>query len=116
MDLFHNWFNLKPGVRDTEFCDALTLYLSALKDRGDIVDYRVMRRKLAFGPSELGEFHVVIETDGLAQLDRAFGTVSARSGAIESLHAAVNQHVCDLRAALYRDFPDSHRQRSEEQF
>lgn len=116
MDLFLNWFNLKPGVHDVEFCDALDTYLGALKKRGEIAGYRLSRRKLAFGVPELGEFFLVIEVDGLAQLDRAFGTVSTRSGPIEPLHAAVNQKVCDLRAALYRDFPDAQRVRGEEKF
>jgi hypothetical protein len=116
VDLLHNWFNLKPGVRDTEFCAALASYLDALRARGDISGYRVTRRKLALGPPELGEFHVVIEVEGLAQLDRAFGTVSTRAGTIEALHAAANQQVCDLRSALYRDFPDAQRVRGDERF
>ena len=116
MDLFLNWFNLKPGVRDTTFCQAVDAYLGALKARGEIAGYRLARRKLAFGPAELGEFFLVIEVDGLAQLDRAFANVATRSGPIEGLHAAVNQHVCDLRAALYRDFPDPQRVIGQEKF
>jgi len=116
MDLFLNWFNLKPGVSDVAFCDSLHAYLGALKRKGEIAGYRLSRRKLAFGVPELGEFFLVIEVEGLAQLDRAFATVSTRSDPIESLHAAVNQNVCDLRAALYRDFPDAQRVRGEEKF
>jgi hypothetical protein len=116
MDLFLNWFDLKPGVSDVAFCDALDAYLGPLKQRGEIAGYRLTRRKLAFGPAELGEFFLVIEVEGLAQLDRAFTTVSARAGPIEGLHAAVNQKVRNLRAALYRDFPDPQRVRGEERF
>lgn len=54
MDLFRNGFNLKRGVRDVEFCDALHTDLGALRDRGEIVGYRLTRRKLALGPAELG--------------------------------------------------------------
>ena len=116
MDLFLSWFNLKPGVRDVDFCDSLDTYLNALKDRGGIAGYRLTRRKLAFGLSELGEFFLVIEVEGLAQLDRAFLTVSTRTEPIESIHAAVNQSICDLRSALYRDFPDPQRVRGQEKF
>jgi hypothetical protein len=116
MDLFLNWFDLAPGVSDTGFCDALDAYLGPLKARGEIAGYRLTRRKLAFGPAELGEFFLVIEVEGLAQLDRAFATVSTRAGPIEGLHAAVNQKVRNLRAALYRDFPDPQRVRGEEKF
>ena len=52
----------------------------------------------------------------LAQLDRAFSTVSSRTEPIESIHAAVNQSVCGLRAALYRDFPDEQRVCGHERF
>lgn len=37
-------------------------------------------------------------------------------GAVEELHAAVNQAACDLTFALYRDFPDPHRKRGSEKF
>jgi hypothetical protein len=116
MDLFLNWFDLKPGVSDVAFCDAVDAYLGPLKQRGEIAGWRLTRRKLAFGPPELGEFFLVIEVEGLAQLDRAFATVSTRAGPIEGLHAAMNQQVSNLRAALYRDFPDPQRVRGEEKF
>lgn len=40
MDLFLNWFDLAPGVSDTEFCDALDAYLRPLKERGEIAGSR----------------------------------------------------------------------------
>jgi len=58
----------------------------------------------------------MIEVTDLAQLDRAFQSVSTRAEPIESLHALVNQHVTGFRAALYRDFPDPQRKRGEEKF
>jgi hypothetical protein len=116
MDILHNWFDLKPGVNDVELCDRIAAYLGKLQADGLIAGYRITRRKLALGLPELGELHVAIEVDGLAQLDRAFQSVSTREGVIEGLHAAVNQQVTGLRAALYRDFPDPHRVRGEEKF
>jgi hypothetical protein len=116
MDLVLNAFDLKPGSDDAAFCDAVTAYLGALAQRGEISGYRVLRRKLAFGIEGLGEFLVFIEVENLAQLDRAFARVSTRAGPIEALHAAVNQQVRGLRAALYRDFPDPQRVRGEEKF
>jgi hypothetical protein len=75
-----------------------------------------VRRKLGLGIPELGEWFLVIEAEDLAQLDRAFYLASERSEPIESIHAEVNQKVCDLRSALYRDFPDPHRIRGQERF
>lgn len=116
MDLYHVWFDLKAGARDTEVCDAIDAYLGRLQRDGSIAGHRITRRKLGLGPGELGEFHVQIEVESLAQLDRAFEQVAARTDPVEGLHAAVNQQVRNLRFALYRDFPDSGRVRGGEVF
>ena len=116
MDLYHVWCNLRPGVSDTEFADRVAAYLGYLREQDKLVGYRITRRKLGLGPRMLGEFHVMIETRDLAQLDEAFRGASERSAPIESLHAAVNQSAENLTFALYRDFPDAHRRRGEEEF
>ena len=41
MDYYHIWFNLKPGVRDVEFADAIFKYLGGLRDEGRIHDFRL---------------------------------------------------------------------------
>lgn len=116
MDLYHIWCDLKPGTPDVEFTERVASYLDELKREHRIASYRLCRRKLGLGPAELGEFHIVIETRDLAQLDAAFRAASARTGPVEELHAAVNQSVRNVRFALYRDFPDPHRERGEEAF
>lgn len=116
MNVYHIWFDPKPGVSDVELVDRIHAYLGHLTGGGKIQSHRVTRRKLGFGPPSLGEFHVTIETRDLAELDAAFQQVASRSGAVEGLHAAVNQHVQNLTFALYRDFPDDVRKRGEEKF
>lgn len=116
MDLYHIWCNLRPGSSDVEFADAVDSYLGQLQQEGRIAGHRMSRRKLGLGPSSIGEFHIAIEVEDLAQLDRAFMRVSTREGPIETLHFAVNRHACDVQFALYRDFPDGHRERGAEKF
>lgn len=116
MDLYHIWCNLVPGSSDLEFCTAVDAYLGALRQARRIAGHRITRRKLGLGPRELGEFHIVVEIEDLAQLDRAFVDVSTRAGPIEVLHQAVNRRARDLTFALYRDFPDAHRAKGEERF
>ncbi len=116
MDLYHIWFNPKPGIGDTELSDKLGAYLGHLEQEGLIASWRLMRRKLGLAPKTLGEFHVMIELKGLAQLDEAFKRVAARRDPIEGLHAAINTLVADATFALYRDFPDRVRHRGEEKF
>jgi len=87
-----------------------------LQKRGLIEGWKLARRKLGFGPSEIGEFHLVIETKNLAQLDEAFNHVATRSEPVESTHFAVNSKVQNLKFGLYRDFPDCVRREGEEKF
>lgn len=116
MDVYHVWCDLKDGTPDVGFCEDVSRYLGSLQKDGSIRAFRITRRKLGLGPGDLGEFHIAIEVDDLAQLDRAFASVSARQDPVEELHARVNQVATNLRFALYRDFPDPHRGRGQERF
>lgn len=116
MDVYHIWCDLRPESSDVEFADAVTAYLERLAADGRIQGHRLMRRKLGLGPRTLGEFHIEIEVEDLAQLDRAFGTVSKRDGPVEALHHEVNRRAARVEFALYRDFPDPGRVRGSERF
>lgn len=87
-----------------------------LTKHNKIASWRLMRRKLGLGPKELGEFHVMIEVEDLAQLDKAFSVVAARTGEAEPMHFGVNSKIQDVKFALYRDFPDPVRQSGDELF
>ena len=116
MDIYHGWCDLKEGVKDLAFARAFEAYMKHLNERGAIEGWRLTRRKLGLGPRELGEFHFMIETKDLTQLDQAFGLASGRREPTESVHWGVNSLVCNLTFALYRDFPDAHRHEGEERF
>ncbi len=116
MDVYHVWCDLKPGASDTAFADKVQGFLGHLKADGKIAGFRLTRRKLGLGPAELGEFHITIEAEDLAQLDRAFAVVSGRAEPEEGLHYSVNSMVFRATLALYRDFPDAGRKRGEERF
>jgi len=103
------WCNLRDGRRDVEFAGHVKAYLDFLKGQGKIERWSLERRKFGFGPRDLGEFHIIVSTNDLAQLDAAFSTVATRSGEVERLHAPVYSMVTDFVAALYRDFPDPER-------
>jgi hypothetical protein len=116
MNIYHVWCGLKEGVRDTDFCDRATAYFEHLKSEGLIAGYRITRRKLGLGPKSLPEFHLMMEVEDMAQLDRAFDRVAARTDPVEGFHHAVNSLVSDVLFALYRDFPDPVRERGQEKF
>jgi hypothetical protein len=116
MDLYHIWCDLKPGIRDLTLAENLRTYLGRLQAQGLIESFRLTRRKLGLGPSGIGEFHIIIETRDLAQLDQAFRDVSSRREPTEGAHFGVNSLVQNATFALYRDFPDPHRHIGDEKF
>jgi len=116
MDLYHIWCDLKRGVRDTAFSEAASRYLDHLKAEKKIESWRLTRRKLGLGPSDVGEFHIIIETRNMAQLDAAFNSVASRREPVEGVHFGVNSLVQNATFALYRDFPDVVRHFGEERF
>ncbi len=109
MNYYHIWCNLKDSQRDLEFCHHLQGYLGHLRQNDLIAGFKITRRKLGFGPDELGEFHIILECQDLVQLEKAFEQVAARSGETEAFHRPVWEAVCDFKSALYRDFPDLQR-------
>lgn len=106
MDVYHIWCDLKDGREHKAFADAVKAYLDHHQAAGRIAAWRLMRRKLGLGPDGLGEFHIMIETNNLQQLDDAFRAAASRSGEVERLHAAVYSRVTNARFGLARDFPD----------
>lgn len=116
MDIYQVWCDLKPGISDVQFSDRLAAYMGQLKSAGLIEGWRLTRRKLGLGPSDLGEFHIAIEIKDLSQLENAFQRVASRTEPTEGFHFGVNSLVRNARFALYRDFPDSFRERGAEKF
>lgn len=106
MNIYHVWCNLKEARRDLEFVENLRAYMEYLVKSGEMAAWRVTRRKLGFGPAELGEFHITMEFKSLHELENAFGDVATRTGEVEDLHRKVFMMVTDFKSALYRDFPD----------
>jgi|SRR5215471_1115585 len=116
MDIYHGWCDLKEGVNDLQFARAFEAYMRHLKESGAIEAWRLTRRKLGLAPKELGDFHFMIETRDLAQLEKAFGLAASRREPTESVHHALNSLVTNATFALYRDFPDKVRREGEEKF
>jgi hypothetical protein len=100
MDYYQGWFDLKAGIKDTDFARSLTTYMAHLKERGLIEGWKLSRRKLGLAPKQFG----------------AFNHVASRGEPVEGAHFDVNSKVENLLFGLYRDFPDSVRREGEEKF
>jgi len=109
MNIYHIWADLKDSRKDLEFVEAVNEFLQYFQDKGEISTWRITRRKLGFGPEELGEFHIMIECETLSALDNVFGEVASREPELWKLHAPVFSLVSRFRSGLWRDFPDAGR-------
>jgi len=106
MDIYHIWFDLKPSTAEADFADALPRFLDHMAGEGRIEVWRMMRCKLGLRPDDVREFHIMIETRDLAQLDNAFKAAAARTGKTDELHFAANAMVENVKFGLFRDWPD----------
>mmetsp|Transcript_5865 Transcript_5865/g.10259 ORF Transcript_5865/g.10259 Transcript_5865/m.10259 type:complete len:116 (-) Transcript_5865:40-387(-) len=109
MNVYQAFFSLKDGVRDQDFCRELEDYMEYLKGRGDLVSWRLLRKKLGLAPKEYGDFQLIMEFEGLGQLDKAFAFVATREGEVEEKHFGVNRLIQNVTFSLYRDYPDPER-------
>jgi Tfp pilus assembly protein PilF len=107
--LIYTDIGMEPTSYFLAFSRNVEAYLSHLQDSGLIEEHRLMRRKLGLAYDGAGEFHIMIGTNDMAQLDAAFNIVSTREGAVEILHKAVYSAVAKFKFGLYRDFPDPQR-------
>ena len=106
MNYYHLWVDLADAHKAKEFCAAVHEYLYYLKEKGLVEGHGLTRRKLGFGPVELGEFHISIHVMDLAQFENTFKAVANPDEKTARLHANVYSRVKNMKTALYRDYPD----------
>ena len=108
-DIYHIWADKKKGISDIDFANNMRKFLQHLVDEGKMNSFRVTRCKLGFRSiQDLPEWHMMMEFDNMAQLEKAFNRVVPRKGQLEKEHISFNKFVEDnIQHALYRDWPDA---------
>ena len=108
-DIYHIWADKKKGISDIDFASNMRKFLQHLVDEGKMNSFRVTRCKLGFRSiQDLPEWHMMMEFDNMAQLEKAFNRVVPRKGELEKEHISFNKFVEDnIQHALYRDWPDA---------
>ncbi len=71
-----------------------------------IEEHRLMRRKFGLAYDGASEFHIMIRTHDLVQLDAAFNLASTQVSEFEQLHKAVYSAVASAKFELYRNLSD----------
>ena len=108
-DIYHIWADKKKSISDIDFANNMRKFLQHLVDEGKMNSFRVTRCKLGFRSiQDLPEWHMMMEFDNMAQLEKAFDRVVPRKGQLEKEHISFNKFVEDnIQHALYRDWPDA---------
>ena len=108
-DIYHIWADKKKGISDIDFANNMRKFLQHLVDEGKMNSFRITRMKLGFRSiQDLPEWHMMMEFDNMAQLEKAFDRVVPRKGQLEKEHISFNKFVEDnIQHALYRDWPDA---------
>ena len=108
-DIYHIWADKKKGISDLDFSNNMRKFLQHLVDEGKMNSFRITRCKLGFRSiQDLPEWHMMMEFDNMAQLEKAFNRVVPRKGELEKEHISFNKFVEDnIQHALYRDWPDA---------
>ena len=108
-DIYHIWADKKKGISDIDFANNMRKFLQHLVNEGKMNSFRITRMKLGFRSiQDLPEWHMMMEFDNMAQLEKAFNRVVPRKGQLEKEHISFNKFVEDnIQHALYRDWPDA---------
>ena len=108
-DIYHIWEGKKKGITDLDFANNMRKFLLHLVNEGKMNSFSITGMKLGFRSiADLPEWHMMMEFDNMAQLDKAFERVVPRKGELEKEHVSFNKFVEDnIQHALYRDWPDA---------
>ncbi len=109
MNLYHCSIDLRDTAKAMGFAVAVEAWMTLLQNRGVILSWRLVRRKLGFGAPHARDFLLEIEVTDLAQLDQAFRFTGSKDEDVERLYTSVHQMVGAFDIALYRPFPDPER-------
>ena len=107
MDIYTIWADKKEGISDDDFVNNMTSFLQQLVDESKMVSFRITRCKMGFRSiADMPEWMILMEFNGMAQIDEAFKRVIPREGELEEKHKSFNQWVSNIQHALFRDYPD----------
>jgi hypothetical protein len=108
MNLYHCMIELKSGAPALAFSSAADHWLSRLKARGLIRDWRLYRRKFGLASGSHTDFILEIEVEGMAQMDTAFKALSTADDTDTRHYDLVHQMIERVEIGLYRPYPDPH--------
>ena len=109
MNLYCALITLRDDAKALAFAKAMDDWMSFLKARSVVGDWRLLRRKMNLAADCYRDFLLEVEVRDLAQLDSAFRLTGQLDEQVEALHSSVHSFIAATDFALYRPFPDPER-------
>lgn len=106
MNIYHCLIELKDGARALAFAAAVESWMSYLKSKGLIRDWRLMRRKFGLASGAHTDFLLEIDITSLGDLDKAFSALGDVDDVAERRYDQMHQMVSAISVGLYRPYPD----------
>lgn len=108
MNLYHCMIELRQECRALAFAKAAEGWMSHLKARGLITDWRLMRRKFGLASGTHPDFLLEIEVPGMAALEDAFAALAATDDdEAARRYDQMHQMIAHVDVGLYRPYPDA---------
>jgi hypothetical protein len=101
---------LKDGARALAFAAVVEVWMNGLQEKGLIVRWRLMRRKLGLASGSLTDFLLEVELESLGQLDTFFDTLSKQDAEMARRYEQMHQMIARSEVGLYRPYPDQQQQ------
>ncbi|MFY0310826.1 DUF6614 family protein [Leisingera sp. D0M16] len=109
MNLYHCSIDLHHEAKALSFASAVEQWMSYLQERGVVMGWRLLRRKLNLASDNCRDFLLEIEFRDMTQLDQAFRVLGEHDEEVEKLYSHVTALIATAEIGLYRPFPDPER-------
>jgi hypothetical protein len=106
MNLYHCMIEIRRDAHAIAFAAAVEKWMGGLRERDLIADWRLFRRKLGLGSGGHSDFVLLIEVEGLGQLDEAFRSLQHATDIDPRQYELMHEMIATAEVALYRPYPD----------
>ena len=108
MNLYHCMITLKSDAQALAFASAADHWLSELAEQALIGGWTLYRRKFGLASGQHSDFLLLIQVEDMAQLEKAFRTLSAESSVRDQRHyELLHDMIGHAEFGLYRPYPDA---------
>lgn len=106
MNIYLCMIELKDDARALGFAAAVDGWMSFLKAKGLIRDWRLTRRKLGLASTSFMDFMLEVNIVSLSTLDETFSALSHVDAEAEQRYDRMHQMIARVEVGLFRQYPD----------